>query len=100
MNTSTQISFTSANTAISWFGISYFTYAKYTQAASVIFVTDDGKDDWWWKIETQWIQDYWSSSELISEARTYAAVDSFLMYSPDFLKYAQAFLKAKILKRP
>lgn len=72
-------------------------HAKGTGLKSVIFVTDDGKEDWWWKIEADGLKTLGPRPELVEEARLSASVEAFLMYTPDgFLKYAKEFLKAQV----
>ncbi|SRR5713101_4891393 len=72
-------------------------HAKAANSKSVIFVTDDGKDDWWRKIDSDGPKTIGPRPELIEEARLSASVESFLMYSPEgFLKYAKEFLKAQV----
>jgi len=73
------------------------TYAKSATIKAVIFVTDDRKDDWWWKIDSGGTKTIGPRPELIEEARHLASVNTFLMYGPEgFLKYSNEHLKAKI----
>ena len=75
-------------------------HAKSTQAKSVIFVTDDGKNDWWNKIEFDGLKTIGPRPELIEEVRLLASVENFLMYNPEsFLKYSKDFLKAQISEK-
>lgn len=72
-------------------------HAKASNAKSVIFVTDDGKDDWWRKIDSEGPKTIGPRPELIEEARLSSSVEFFLMYNPEgFLKYAKEFLKAQV----
>lgn len=72
-------------------------HSKSVNALSVIFVTDDGKEDWWWKIDSDGPKTIGPRPELVEEARTNALVETLLMYSPEgFLKYAKEFLKARV----
>lgn len=72
-------------------------HSKSVNATSIVFVTDDGKEDWWWKIESDGQKTIGPRPELIEEARTSALVESLLMYNPEgFLKYAKEFLKAQV----
>lgn len=72
-------------------------HAKTTQAKSVIFITDDGKDDWWNKIEFDGMKTIGPRPELIEEVRLLASVENFLMYNPEgFLQYSKEFLKAHV----
>ncbi|KAA3647176.1 MAG: hypothetical protein DWQ07_06665 [Chloroflexi bacterium] len=61
---------------------------------SVVFVTDDGKEDWWLKIQGKTIG---PRPELIDEAIAFGKVQHFHMYEPEqFLEFAGRFLKIKI----
>jgi hypothetical protein len=72
-------------------------HSKSVNAKSVIFVTDDGKDDWWQKIESEGPKTVGPRPELIEEALMKASVETLLMYKPEgFLKYAKEFLEAKV----
>jgi hypothetical protein len=72
-------------------------HGKSVSAKSVIFVTDDGKEDWWRKIDSDGPKTIGPRPELIEEARTTALVETLLMYNPEgFLKYAKEFLKAPV----
>jgi len=72
-------------------------HSKSVNAKSVIFVTDDGKEDWWWKIESDGPKTIGPRPELVEEARASALVETLLMYNPEgFLKYAKEFLKAQV----
>lgn len=72
-------------------------YAKETNRKSVIFVTDDGKEDWWSLVEFNGTKTIGARPELIEEAAMLGGIDSFLMYKPEgFLQYAKEFLKAKV----
>ncbi|MBD2566847.1 DUF4935 domain-containing protein [Anabaena lutea FACHB-196] len=63
-------------------------YAK-SEKKSLIFVTDDNKQDWWLKHDRKTVS---PRPELVEEMRTEAGV-RFYMYSADrFLDYAQKFL--------
>lgn len=69
--------------------------AKTLGVRSVVFVTDDGKEDWWWKVESDGLKTLGPRPELIEEARSAAQVEALFIYSPEgFLKYAKDFLKA------
>lgn len=59
----------------------------------IIFVTDDTKEDWWWKFEGKTIG---PRPELVQEIREKAGV-LFYMYRPDsFMEYARDYLNQKI----
>jgi hypothetical protein len=60
----------------------------------VIFITDDNKDDWWWKYKGKKIG---ARPELVQEIQQKAGVKSFYMYdSARFLEYAKEYLGAEI----
>ncbi|MHC8313336.1 PIN domain-containing protein [Pseudomonas sp. GT1P32] len=72
-------------------------YAKKTNRKSVIFITDDGKEDWWSLVEFNGVKTIGARPELIEEAAMLGGIESFLMYKPEgFLQYAKEFLKAKV----
>ena len=72
-------------------------HAKTNKLKSIIFVTDDGKADWWWKIEADGIKTIGPRPELIEEANQTASISAFLMYNSEgFLKYAKEFLRAQV----
>ncbi|AVS85366.1 hypothetical protein C8239_11875 [Paracidovorax avenae] len=72
-------------------------HSKSVNAKSIIFVTDDGKEDWWRKIESDGPKTIGPRPELIEEARASALIETLLMYNPEgFLKYAKEFLKAPV----
>jgi PIN domain-containing protein len=59
----------------------------------VVIVTDDVKEDWWWRHEGKIVG---PAPELVDEIRTKAKVD-FYMYVPDqFMVYARDYLKEQI----
>jgi hypothetical protein len=71
--------------------------AKSAGSKAVVLVTDDGKDDWWWKIDSDGPKTIGPRPELIEEAKLQAGVGTLLMYNPEgFLKYAKEFLKAPV----
>lgn len=72
-------------------------YAKTNSLKSIIFVTDDGKDDWWWKIQADGTKTIGPRPELVEEANRIASISDFLMYNSEgFLKYAKEFLRAQV----
>lgn len=72
-------------------------YSKSVNAKTIIFVTDDGKEDWWLKVESDGPKTIGPRPELIEEAHTTALVETLLVYNPEgFLKYAKEFLKAQV----
>ena len=59
---------------------------------NIIFITDDSKEDWWWKFSGRTIG---PRPELVQEMSNKCGV-SFYIYQPSqFLKYATQFLKNK-----
>jgi hypothetical protein len=69
-------------------------YASTYDSKKLIFVTDDGKEDWWAQASGKTLG---PRAELREEASRIGKLDSFLMYKPDgFLRYAKEFLKADI----
>lgn len=72
-------------------------HAKSSGTKVIIFVTDDGKEDWWRKIDSDGPKTIGPRPELIEEAAVQGQVDSLLMYNPEgFLKYAKEFLEAQV----
>ena len=72
-------------------------HSKSANVKSIIFVTDDGKEDWWWKIDSDGPKTIGPRPELIEEAQASAGVERLLMYNPEgFLKYAKEFLMAQV----
>ena len=75
-------------------------HAKATNTKSVIFVTDDGKDDWWRKIDSDGPKTIGPRPEIIEEARLSASVEFLLLYNPEsFLKYAKESLQAQVSEK-
>jgi len=72
-------------------------HGKSVKAESIIFVTDDSKEDWWLRIECDGPKTIGPRPELIEEAGASAGVEKLLMYNPEgFLKYAKEFLSAQV----
>ena len=72
-------------------------HAKTSNDKSVIFVTDDGKEDWWWSVKSDGAKTLGPRPELLDEASSIGDLSDFLMYKPSaFLNYANEFLSAKI----
>lgn len=72
-------------------------YAKKTEQKSLIFVTDDAKEDWWSLVDFNGTKTIGARPELIEEAQVIGGVNSFLMYKPEgFLQYAKNFLRATV----
>jgi len=73
------------------------THAKNSNSKAVIFVTDDGKEDWWRKVDFNGQKTIGPRPELIEEASLHSQVDTLLMYNPEgFLKYAKTFLEVQV----
>lgn len=73
------------------------THAANENLKKIIFVTDDGKEDWWLQIDLEGPKTIGPRVELIDEAFRVGKLDTFLMYKPEgFLQLSQNFLKAKI----
>ncbi|WP_439878084.1 PIN-like domain-containing protein [Pseudomonas prosekii] len=71
-------------------------HIKNSEIKQIIFITDDGKEDWWRKIDLQGPKTIGPRPELIEEAYEVGA-ETFLMYKPEgFLTFAQKFLRADI----
>lgn len=74
-------------------------HAKEKDIKSVIFVTDDGKEDWWWIINDESPKTLGPRPELIDEAKHAGGITSFLMYKPQgFLENSLKFVNAKVSK--
>ncbi len=72
-------------------------HAKDAKITHLIFVTDDHKEDWWWKVDSQGSKTIGPRPELVNEIRSEAGVSLFYMYtSASFLKNAQQYLKMEI----
>jgi PIN domain-containing protein len=72
-------------------------YAKQEKKRAIIFVTDDDKEDWWFRIHSQGPKTLGPRPELVEEIRREAGVDRFYMYASErFLKYATQELKLDI----
>lgn len=72
-------------------------HAKEKAIKSLIFVTDDGKEDWWSIVDFNGPKTIGARPELIEEISTASGVDQFIMYKPEgFLKYAKTYLEASV----
>lgn len=72
-------------------------FARDNGQKSVIFVTDDGKEDWWEIVLADGPRTIGPRLELVDEARMQAGITDFLMYRPErFLQYAREHLKATV----
>lgn len=69
-------------------------HAENHESKKLIFITDDGKEDWWAQASGKTLG---PRPELREEAARVGKLESFLMYKPDgFLRYAKEFLKAVV----
>jgi hypothetical protein len=75
---------------IVWFQV--IDKAKQTKKP-VIFVTDDGKEDWWWRFQGKIIG---PRPELVEEIRIKANVAFYMYRSNEFMKYAREHLNQEI----
>lgn len=71
--------------------------AKHATTKSVIFVTDDQKEDWWWIIDSQGKKTLGPRPELINEIQRLANIDQFYIYnSEQFLEFSKRFLQSSV----
>ncbi len=59
----------------------------------IVFVTDDTKEDWWWKFQGRTIG---TRPELIEEIKAKAEVPFYMYRSDQFMDYAREYLNQKI----
>ena len=72
-------------------------YAKQQEIKSVVFVTDDSKDDWWWTVKSDGPKTLGPRPELRDEASRIGGITQFTMYKPEgFLTYSKDFLQSEI----
>jgi hypothetical protein len=72
-------------------------HAKEQKIEYLIFITDDRKEDWWWKEECHGSKTIGPRPELVEEIKKDGGVSLFYSYPPDrFLEYAQKHLQVKI----
>ncbi|WP_241151844.1 PIN-like domain-containing protein, partial [Pseudomonas viridiflava] len=72
-------------------------YTADQEIKQLIFITDDGKDDWWCQVDFGGSKTIGPRAELNEEVARLGKVETFLMYKPEgFLKYANEFLHAEI----
>lgn len=60
----------------------------------ILLITDDGKEDWWWKLKDK--RNMGPRPELIEELKRETGVDFHMYSSERFLEYSQEFLNEKI----
>lgn len=69
-------------------------YCKVNNVKAVLFVTNENKEDWWWKEHGETIGPL---QELVREIRREAGVDLFWMYKTDqFLKTAKRYTENSV----
>lgn len=72
-------------------------HAKNAKLKSVIFVTDDYKEDWWMQVESKGRKTIGPRPELIDEIKRVAGVEIFYMYnSEQFMKLADQYLDVQV----
>lgn len=72
-------------------------YAKSGSLKDLIFITDDNKSDWWWKIDSNGTKTIGVRPELTNELFKEAGVKKFNAYSTDnFLTHANEMLDTKV----
>ena len=72
-------------------------YAKSKDKRFLVFITDDDKDDWWYRIDSQGLKTIGPRPELIDEIKRLGGVVHFHMYTSErFLNYARQELKLAI----
>ena len=74
-------------------------YAKKESLKDIIFVTDDSKSDWWWKIDSNGKKTIGVRPELRDELGREAGVERFYLYNTEgFLNYANEQLGTQVTK--
>ena len=72
-------------------------HAKKSKTKNVIFVTDDAKSDWWFKVKNKGSKTIGARPELIDEIIRDAGVERFHIYNTEkFLQYAKKQIDAKV----
>ncbi|TRY32522.1 PIN-like domain-containing protein [Aliiglaciecola sp. M165] len=75
-------------------------HAKSSNLKDIIFVTDDAKSDWWWKIDSGGPKTIGARPELVEEISREADVERFYIYNTEgFLNYANEQLNAQIAEQ-
>jgi hypothetical protein len=71
--------------------------AKSETLKDIIFITDDSKSDWWWKIDSNGKKTIGVRPELTDELSRDAGVERFYVYNTEgFLSYANEQLNAQV----
>ncbi|WP_394147473.1 PIN domain-containing protein [Shewanella atlantica] len=72
-------------------------HASQNSMKDVIFITDDSKADWWWKVESSGTKTIGVRPELRDEIHREAGVENFHVYNTEgFLSYANQQLNAQV----
>ncbi len=72
-------------------------HAKENQIKDVVFVTDDAKADWWWKVDSNGKKTIGVRPELTDEIGREAGVERFHVYNTEgFLNFANEKLNAQV----
>ena len=72
-------------------------HASEKSLKNIIFITDDSKADWWWKIENNGMKTLGVRPELKDEIYRAAKTENFHVYNSEgFLSYANKQLDAKV----
>lgn len=76
------------------------THASANSLKNIIFITDDSKADWWWKVESNGSKTIGVRPELKDEILREAEVDNFHVYNTEsFLSYAKEQLNAQVTEK-
>ena len=76
------------------------THASANSLKNIIFITDDSKADWWWKVESHGSRTIGVRPELKDEILREAEVDNFHVYNTEsFLSYAKQQLNAQVTEK-
>lgn len=74
-------------------------HAKKESLKDVIFITDDTKSDWWWKIDSTGEKTIGVRPELTDELSREAGVERFFVYKTDgFLRHANEKLNTEVTR--
>ncbi len=74
-------------------------HAKKESLKDVIFITDDTKSDWWWKIDSNGEKTIGVRPELTDELSREAGVERFFVYKTDgFLRHANEKLNTEVTR--
>ncbi len=69
-------------------------FAKDNKKATVMLITGDQKDDWWWREKGR---TFGPKQDLVDEIHTFAGVETFWMYTPEmFLNSARDYTSVNV----